>query len=125
MGNLAEASESSTRMTFTEASKDISALQYQPITGAIADDQPVFLRGRFDAEAGVDTFVSTDGFTRGYIWINGFNLGRYWCVGPQMTLYVPGGILKEKDNVIEIFDVNPKNNPRKVDLLEEHLLEMD
>jgi hypothetical protein len=42
-----------------------------------------------------------------------------------MTLYVPGGILKEKDNVIEIFDVNPKNNPRKVDLLEEHLLEMD
>ena len=105
--------------------KDISSLRYQPITEAITDDQPVFLRGRFHAETGVDTFVSTAGFTRGYIWINGFNLGRYWCIGPQMTLYVPGAILKEKDNVIEIFDINPKNNPRKVDLTEAHLLEMD
>lgn len=104
--------------------KDISKLAYKPIDDLITDDMPVFLKGTFDAEAGVDTFVHTAGFTRGYIWVNGFNLGRYWNIGPQMTLYVPGAVLKEKDNVIEIFDVNPKNNPRKIDCLDRHLLEM-
>lgn len=104
--------------------KDISKLDYNPITDEIADDLPVFLKGTFDAKAGVDTFVKTTGFTRGYIWVNGFNLGRYWEIGPQMTLYVPGALLKEKGNVIEILDVNPKNNPRKIDFIDRHLLEM-
>ena len=104
--------------------KDISKLDYKPIDDLVRDDMPVFLKGTFDAKAGVDTFVHTAGFTRGYIWVNGFNLGRYWHVGPQMTLYVPGALLKDKDNVIEILDVNPKNNPRKIDLIDRHLLEM-
>lgn len=85
---------------------------------------PIFLRGTFDAEAGVDTFVHTAGFTKGYIWVNGFNLGRYWCVGPQMTLYVPGVLLKEHGNVIEILDVNPQNNPTEIECIDQHLLEM-
>lgn len=38
--------------------------------------------------------------------INGFNIGRFWEVGPQYTLYVPGGLLKERDNEIVVFDVN-------------------
>lgn len=33
-------------------------------------------------------------FFKGQIWINGFNLGRYWPArGPQVTLYVPMHIL--------------------------------
>ncbi len=105
--------------------KDISGLKYAPITDEIKDDMPVFLKGTFEAEAGVDTFVKTKGFTRGYVWVNGFNLGRYWDIGPQYTLYVPGALLKDKDNVIEILDINPKNNPTKIDLIDRHLLEMD
>jgi hypothetical protein len=32
---------------------------------------------------------------KGIVWINGFNLGRYWpIVGPQETLYLPGSFLK-------------------------------
>lgn len=105
--------------------RDISGLDYQPITDEIKNDMPVFLKGIFDAKAGVDSFVHTAGFTRGYVWVNGFNLGRYWDIGPQMTLYIPGALLKDKDNVIEILDINPKNNPRKVDLIDRQLLEMD
>ena len=41
--------------------------------------------------------------TKGLVWVNGFNLGRYWSVGPQYTLYVPGELLKE-ENSIEIFE---------------------
>ena len=104
--------------------KDISKLAYRPITEPVKNDLPIFLRGTFDAETGVDTFVHTAGFTKGYIWVNGFNLGRYWCVGPQMTLYVPGALLKEHGNVIEILDVNPQNNPTEIECIDQHLLEM-
>lgn len=34
------------------------------------------------------------GWTKGVVFINGQNLGRYWNVGPQETLYVPGPWLK-------------------------------
>uniref|UniRef100_A0A8D0L6X9 Beta-galactosidase n=1 Tax=Sphenodon punctatus TaxID=8508 RepID=A0A8D0L6X9_SPHPU len=41
-----------------------------------------------------DTYIKFPGWTKGQIWINGFNLGRYWPVrGPQVTLYVPSNIL--------------------------------
>ncbi|NEE58665.1 beta-galactosidase, partial [Streptomyces sp. SID8455] len=34
------------------------------------------------------------GWTRGFVWVNGFCLGRYWSAGPQETLYVPGPVLR-------------------------------
>ena len=46
-------------------------------------------------EKALDTFLEFDGFTKGVVWVNGFNLGRYWPrLGPQKTLYVPGPVLK-------------------------------
>ena len=47
---------------------------------------------------------------KGCIYINGFNIGRYWNVGPQGTLYVPGELIKEK-NSIHVFELhNPGSN---------------
>lgn len=68
--------------------------------------EPRFFRGTFRAEPGVDTFVNfrVKGLRKGCIWINGFNLGRYWAIGPQDTLYVPGELLKE-ENTIDVFDL--------------------
>ncbi|XP_027729273.1 beta-galactosidase-1-like protein isoform X1 [Vombatus ursinus] len=41
-----------------------------------------------------DTFLYLPGWTKGQVWINGFNLGRYWTKrGPQQSLYVPGPLL--------------------------------
>ncbi|MBH0245284.1 beta-galactosidase, partial [Streptomyces cavourensis] len=44
------------------------------------------------------------GWTRGFVWVNGFCLGRYWSVGPQETLYVPGPVLRQgADGVNELW----------------------
>ncbi|XP_073503433.1 beta-galactosidase-1-like protein [Phyllobates terribilis] len=41
-----------------------------------------------------DTYLKLPKWTKGQVWINGFNLGRYWPIrGPQVTLYVPGSLL--------------------------------
>uniref|UniRef100_A0A8C0H1M1 Galactosidase beta 1 n=1 Tax=Chelonoidis abingdonii TaxID=106734 RepID=A0A8C0H1M1_CHEAB len=60
---------------------------------------PAFYTGRFSIPSGIpdlpqDTYIKFPGWTKGQIWINGFNLGRYWPVrGPQVTLFVPSNIL--------------------------------
>ncbi|MBQ8526003.1 MAG: beta-galactosidase [Clostridia bacterium] len=84
--------------------KSISSLEYKK--GIELTDKPCFCKGTFDAKAGIDTFVDMAGWHKGNVWINGFNLGRYWEIGPQRTLYVPGELLKEKDNVIEILELH-------------------
>ncbi|VDI38290.1 Hypothetical predicted protein [Mytilus galloprovincialis] len=51
-----------------------------------------------------DTFLLLSEWGKGIVFINGFNLGRYWSEGPQRTLYVPAPILKTGDNQILIFE---------------------
>lgn len=82
---------------------------------------PVFYRGSFSAKPGVDTFIDTKGLVKGVIFINGFNLGRYWNVGPQRTLYVPGEILKE-NNTIEILELHSTKQSLTVSCLDHSLL---
>ena len=38
--------------------------------------------------------------------INGFNLGRYWNIGPQKTLYVPAPLLKKGANEVIVFELH-------------------
>nr|WSW69790.1 beta-galactosidase [Streptomyces sp. NBC_00995] len=45
------------------------------------------------------------GWTRGFVWVNGFCLGRYWAAGPQRTLYVPGPVLREGVNEVWVLEV--------------------
>ncbi|MBO5936828.1 MAG: beta-galactosidase [Clostridia bacterium] len=80
---------------------------------------PVFLKGEFEAGEG-DCFVNIEGFTKGYVFVNGFNLGRYWNIGPQKTLYLPGAILKDKNEII-IFEME---NCKKSEIViqDKHLL---
>jgi beta-galactosidase len=44
------------------------------------------------------------GWGKGIVFINGINLGRYWKVGPQQTLYLPGCWLKNGKNEVVIFE---------------------
>ena len=50
---------------------------------------------------------------KGNIWINGFNIGRYWNVGPQGTLYIPGELLKEH-NTIHVLELHNDKNECKL-----------
>lgn len=67
--------------------------------GAVPAGQPGFWRGTFRAQQ-KDCFVHLDHFTKGFVTVNGFNLGRFWNEGPQMSLYLPWPILKEENEII-------------------------
>ncbi|KAM9659025.1 beta-galactosidase-1-like protein 2 [Trichechus inunguis] len=51
-----------------------------------------------------DTFIKLEGWTKGVIFINGQNLGRYWELGPQETFYLPGPWLHPGKNEIIVFE---------------------
>ncbi|HEY6951146.1 MAG TPA: hypothetical protein VI758_01995 [Bacteroidota bacterium] len=46
------------------------------------------------------------------VWVNGHHLGRYWDIGPQRRLYLPGPWLKHTGNEIVIFDLFLKDAAR-------------
>jgi beta-galactosidase len=53
-----------------------------------------------------------DGFTKGFVTVNGFNIGRYFNPsGPQKTLYVPAPLLKQGDNEIVVFESDSYTAP--------------
>jgi beta-galactosidase GanA len=68
---------------------------------------PVFFESTFNVDKVGDTFLELPGWTKGVVWVNGVNLGRYWTIGPQQTLYLPGCYLKEKNNKIEVLALEP------------------
>jgi beta-galactosidase len=48
---------------------------------------------------------------KGVVWVNGHNLGRYWNVGPQQTLYVPVEWLKQGYNEVVVLELlKPEQN---------------
>uniref|UniRef100_A0A8B9U338 Beta-galactosidase n=1 Tax=Anas zonorhyncha TaxID=75864 RepID=A0A8B9U338_9AVES len=66
---------------------------------------PAFFRGRLWIEhQPQDTFLKLQGWEKGVVFVNGHNLGRYWKIGPQETLYLPGPWLQKGNNEIVIFE---------------------
>ncbi|KAG9351742.1 hypothetical protein JZ751_022993 [Albula glossodonta] len=52
---------------------------------------PGFFQGRLFVDGyPSDTFIKLPGWSKGLVFINGQNLGRYWSIGPQQALYLPG-----------------------------------
>lgn len=64
-----------------------------------------FFKGRFKLQETGDTFLDLSGFTKGIVYVNGHNLGRYWHIGPQQRLYCPATWLKKGENEIIVFDL--------------------
>lgn len=63
---------------------------------------PILVQSTFIIGQAPDTFLDMSGWGKGIVFVNGFNLGRYWSVGPQQTLYVPGPFLKVGENKVKI-----------------------
>ena len=81
--------------------------------GGALDYGPKMLKGSLDIADGgqvADTFFDfdcgpgCDSWLHGVVWVNGFNVGRYWQVGPQKGLYVPGALLRAGRNEIVVFE---------------------
>lgn len=68
-------------------------------------NQPAFHKGVLEVDEVADTFLNFPG-KKGSVWVNGFNIGRYWEVGPQKTLYVPSALLKKGANEIVVFELH-------------------
>jgi beta-galactosidase len=71
----------------------------KPVVG-----QPALYKGTFNLEEVKDTYLDMRSFGKGFVFLNGVNLGKYWQVGPQQTLYVPACWLKKGVNAIVVFD---------------------
>lgn len=67
-------------------------------------EKSCFYRGTFTAEECADTFLSLENFSKGFVLLNGFNLGRFWEIGPQKTLYAPASVLKRGVNELIVFE---------------------
>ncbi|GAA1700812.1 beta-galactosidase [Microbacterium sediminicola] len=82
-----------------------SVLEAAPAPAAAAYSGTVGLRASFTLDAASDLFLDTDGFGKGYAFINGFFLGRYWQNGPQRTLFVPGPATRAGENTVVIVEL--------------------
>jgi beta-galactosidase len=66
-------------------------------------------RGSFDLDAPADLFLDTSAWGKGYAFVNGFFLGRYWRTSPQNTLYVPGPATRAGANEIVVLELEQVN----------------
>ena len=64
-----------------------------------------YYRGYFTLKKVGDTFLNFETWVKGQVWVNGHAMGRFWSIGPQQTLYVPGCWLKKGKNEVIVLDV--------------------
>lgn len=88
--------------------KSLEGIKFE--SGFKASNRPMFYRGSFTADTVADTFLDISGFTKGVVFVNGFNLGKYWNVGPVLDLYLPAPILKKGKNEIVVFETDRAND---------------
>jgi beta-galactosidase len=69
------------------------------------DNAPVIRTATFNLTETGDTYFNMSNWGKGVIWINGHNLGRYWNIGPQQTVYVPVEWLKKGANKIVVLEL--------------------
>lgn len=72
--------------------------------------KPAFYRFEFEVDECCDTYFDMSEWGKGFITLNGFNLGRYWNAGPQTKLFVPASFLKKGHNEVIVFEENKPCN---------------
>ncbi|ROL54172.1 Beta-galactosidase-1-like protein 2 [Anabarilius grahami] len=66
---------------------------------------PGFFQGRLFVNGyPSDTFMKLPGWSKGVVFVNGQNIGRYWDVGPQQALFLPGPFLNSGMNQVIVFE---------------------
>ncbi|WKX73815.1 beta-galactosidase [Streptomyces sp. XD-27] len=70
------------------------------------DKGGIFFRATLTLDKIGDTYLDMSGWTKGVVWVNGRNLGRYWSMGPQQRLYCPAPWLRVGRNQITVLDLH-------------------
>ena len=86
----------------------IKAVDKFDYTKGYTEGLPAFYHFTLDVDQKGDTFLDFEGWGKGCIFLNGFNLGRFWEIGPQKRLYIPAPLLKEGRNEIVVFETDGK-----------------
>lgn len=86
-------------------------------------DGPAYYKATFRLNKTGDTFLDMQTWGKGMVWVNGHAMGRFWEIGPQQTLYMPGCWLKEGDNEIIVLDLKGPGEA-KVAGVEKPILDM-
>ena len=103
------------RLPFT----NLQSFKYS--TRALNNMQPGLYKGTFTLKKVADTYLDMRPFGKGFVFLNGHNLGKYWKIGPQQTLYVPASWLKKGKNEVVVFD-QIKSGHRKLQALDHSIL---
>lgn len=67
---------------------------------------PAWYKATFNVKETGYTYLNMSSWGKGMVWLNGYNLGRFWKIGPTQTLCVPGCYLKKGINEIIVLDVD-------------------
>ena len=68
-------------------------------------DAPAYYRATFELDQVGDVFLDMQTWGKGMVWVNGKAMGRFWKIGPQQTLFMPGCWLKKGKNEIIVLDL--------------------
>ena len=98
----------------------VSRKDYRP---GEALQAPAYYRATFRLEKTGDTFLDMQTWGKGMVWVNGHAMGRFWEIGPQQTLFMPGCWLKEGKNEIIVLDLKGPSEA-KVEGIREPILDM-
>ncbi|MGW6011201.1 glycoside hydrolase family 35 protein [Streptomyces sp. NPDC055210] len=86
----------------------VGPVPFEPVPALSA---PGLYRGTVTVSAPGDARLELPGWTRGFAWLNGFNLGRYWSTGPQPSLHIPAPTLKKGQNEIWLLELETAAPP--------------
>lgn len=87
---------------------DEKQLQRINFEAGYREGRPAFYEFCFEVDEPGDTYLETEGFGKGCAFLNGFNLGRFWEIGPQKRLYIPAPLLRKGSNTIILFETEGK-----------------
>lgn len=82
--------------------KFVSRKNYQ---AGKAVQAPAYYKATFKLDKTGDTFLDMQSWGKGMVWVNGHAIGRFWEIGPQQTLFMPGCWLKKGENEIIVLDL--------------------
>lgn len=72
-----------------------------------------------------DTFLDMSSWNKGNVFVNGFNIGRFYRIGPQQTLYLPGPLLKKGNNVIHVLELHSSTNNQTLVFTNQPVLDLN